>query len=87
MDRLQALVRFRSIGAAVQRAQARVYHATETNGLVLVPGIRTLATLYDLIPLHYPSAIFPLCQLDLRAMLLDTPTSLSSRATCPTRTW
>jgi alpha-1,3-rhamnosyl/mannosyltransferase len=51
----------------VQRAQARVYHATEPNGLVLVPGIRALATLYDLIPLHYPSALFPLRRLDLRA--------------------
>jgi glycosyltransferase involved in cell wall biosynthesis len=67
VDRLQALIRFRCVGAAVQRAQARVYHATEPNGLVHVAGVRTLATLYDLIPLHYPSAIFPLRRLDVRA--------------------
>ena len=67
VDRLQPLVRFRRIRAAVQRAQASVYHATEPNGLVCVAGVRTLATLYDLIPLHYPSAIFPLRRLDLRA--------------------
>src|SRR5256714_721428 len=67
VDRLQPLVRFRCIRAAVQRAQARVYHATEPNGLVHVAGVRTLATLYDLIPLHHPSAIFPLRRLDLRA--------------------
>jgi glycosyltransferase involved in cell wall biosynthesis len=67
VDRLQALIRFRCIRAAVQRAQARVYHATEPNGLVHVAGVRTLATLYDLIPLHYPSAIFPLRRLDVRA--------------------
>jgi alpha-1,3-rhamnosyl/mannosyltransferase len=32
-----------------------------------VAGVRTLATLYDLIPLHYPSAIFPLRRLHVRA--------------------
>jgi glycosyltransferase involved in cell wall biosynthesis len=67
VDRVQPPMRFRCIRAAVQRAHARIYHATEPNGLVRVAGVRTLATLYDLIPLHYPSAIFPLRRLDVRA--------------------
>ncbi len=67
IDRLQLLVHHGFVAAAVKRARARVYHATEPFGLVVVPGSATVATLYDLIPLHYPAAFFPPRWLDLRA--------------------
>jgi len=58
-DRLQWLVSLPAVWAAVRHVGARIYHATEPNGLVLVPGVATVATLHDLIPLHDPAAHFP----------------------------
>src|SRR5437588_3788897 len=55
-----------AVGRAVRRARPRIYHATEPDGLVLVPGVATVATLYDLIPLRHPTAHFPLRRLDQR---------------------
>src|SRR5437588_9168615 len=54
------------VGRAVRRTRPRIYHATEPDGLVLVPGVATVATLYDLIPLRHPTAHFPLRRLDQR---------------------
>lgn len=54
------------VAPAVRRARPRVYHATEPNGLVRLRGVATVATLYDLIPLHHPGAHYPLRRLDGR---------------------
>ena len=55
-----------AVGRAVRRARLRIYHATEPDGLVLVPGVATVATLYDLIPLRQPGAHFPPRRFDQR---------------------
>jgi glycosyltransferase involved in cell wall biosynthesis len=55
-----------AVGRAVRRAHLRSYHATEPDGLVLVPGVATVATLYDLIPLRQPGAHFPPHRFDQR---------------------
>ena len=62
-----------AVGRVVRRARPRIYHATEPDGLVLVPGVVTVATLYDLIPLRQPSAHFPLRRLT---------SALATGATC-----
>src|SRR5436305_11241260 len=49
-----------TVGLAVHCTHPRIYHATEPDGLVLVPGVVTVATLYDLIPRHHPAAHYPL---------------------------
>ncbi len=36
---------------AIRRARPAVFHATDFNGLITVPGVATVATLYDLTPL------------------------------------
>lgn len=56
---LHWLVSLLALRPVLRRSGARLYHATEPNGLILVPGITTVATLYDLIPLHDPAAHFP----------------------------
>ncbi len=58
-DRLQWLVSALPTWAAVRHARAQIYHSTEPNGLVLAPGVATVATLHDLIPLHDPTSHFP----------------------------
>ncbi len=65
-DRLQWLVSQPAVALALRRAGARLYHATESNDLVLVPGVTTLAMLHDLIPLHNPDLLFPPRWLDQR---------------------
>ena len=65
-DRLQWLVSQPAIALALRRSGARLYHATDSNGLVLVPGVTTVVTLYDLIPLHNPDVLFPPRWLDQR---------------------
>src|SRR5919199_841747 len=55
-----------ALGRAVRRARPRIYHATEPDGLVLVPGVATVATLYDLIPLRQPAVHFPARRFDQR---------------------
>lgn len=62
----QWLLSLLALRPALRRSGARLYHATEPNSLVLVPGITTVATLYDLIPLHDPSAHFPLRRCEQR---------------------
>jgi glycosyltransferase involved in cell wall biosynthesis len=64
--RLQWLLSLLTVPPAVRHAGATLYHATEPHGLVRVPGLPTVATLYDLIPLHYPSAHLPLRHADDR---------------------
>ncbi len=64
--RLQPLIGPPLVAAAVRRARPRVYHATEPHGLVRVPGVATVATLYDLIPLRHPDAHYPPRRLDAR---------------------
>jgi len=65
-SRLQWVVGLGSVYPTILRARPRVYHATEGSGLVRVPGVATVATLYDLIPLHDEAAHFPLGRLDNR---------------------
>ncbi len=65
-SRLQWIVGSASVYPTILRARPRLYHATEGNGLVRVPGVTTVATLYDLIPLHDQTAHFPLGRLDNR---------------------
>ena len=55
----QWLLSLLALRPALRRAGVRLYHATEPNGLVHLPGVTTVATLYDLIPLHDPAAHFP----------------------------
>jgi len=65
-DRLQWLVSQPAIALALRHAGARLYHATDSNGLVLVPRVTTVAMVYDLIPLHNPAVLFPPRWLDQR---------------------
>ncbi len=65
-DRLQWLVSQPAIALALRHAGARLYHATESNDLVLVPGVTTVAMVHDLIPLHNPDVLFPPRWLDQR---------------------
>ncbi len=65
-DRLQWLVSQPAVALALRKTRARLYHATESNDLVLVPGVTTLAMLHDLIPLHNPDLLFPPRWLDQR---------------------
>ena len=58
-DRLQWLVSQPAVALALRGARAQLYHATESNDLVLAPGVTTLAMLHDLIPLHNPDLLFP----------------------------
>lgn len=37
---------------AVRRSQAALFHATDFNGLICVPGLKTVATLYDFTPME-----------------------------------
>lgn len=62
----QWLLSLLALRPALRRAGVRLYHATEPNGLVLLPGVATVATLYDLIPLRHPEAHFPPRRLDQR---------------------
>ncbi len=55
-----------AVGEALRRSRPRLYHATEAQGLVVRRGVRTVATLHDLIPLHAPEVHFPLRRLDQR---------------------
>lgn len=64
--RLQPLIGPPFVAAAVRRARPRVYHATEPHGLARAPGVATVATLYDLIPLRHPDAHYPMRRLDAR---------------------
>ena len=65
-DHLQWLLGLLAVRPALHRARPRIYHATEPDGLVLVPGVVTVATLYDLIPLRHPAAHFPPRRFDQR---------------------
>ncbi len=65
-DRLQWLVTQPFFAATLAVTRPALYHSTDVNGLVRVPGIPTMATLYDLIPLHYPDEQLPLRWLDQR---------------------
>ncbi len=65
--RLHGLLSPLVVGPAVRGSGARVYHATDPNGVVRTPGVATVATLYDLIPLYHPGEHFPLRRLDQRA--------------------
>jgi len=65
-SRLQWLLGLATVYPAIALARPRLYHATDGNGLVRVPGVTTVATLYDLIPLHDEAAHFPLKRLDNR---------------------
>ena len=62
----QWLLSLLALRPALRRAGTRLYHATEPNGLLHLPGVATVATLYDLIPLHHPAAHFPPRRLDQR---------------------
>lgn len=64
--RLQWLLSSLAIEPVLRRSGPLLYHATEPNGLVRAPGVVTVATLYDLIPLRYPAAHFPPRRLDSR---------------------
>jgi glycosyltransferase involved in cell wall biosynthesis len=64
--RLQWQLSLLAVPPAVRRAGPALYHATEPSGLVRLPSLPTVATLYDLIPLHYPSAHLPLRHADDR---------------------
>jgi len=64
--RLQPLLGPLFVAPVVRGARPRLYHATEPHGLVHVPGVATVATLYDLIPLRHPDAHYPLRRLDGR---------------------
>jgi glycosyltransferase involved in cell wall biosynthesis len=55
-----------AVTPALRRTRPRIYHATEPDGLVFLPGLKTVATLYDLIPLRHPSAHFPPRRFDQR---------------------
>ncbi len=52
---------------AVRGTTARVFHATDPNGLAHPPGVATVVTLYDFIPLHNPVASSRLRRLDDQA--------------------
>src|SRR5205085_538895 len=65
-DHLRWIVSQLAVGSAVRRARPRIYHATEPDGLVLMPGVATVATLYDLIPLRDPAVHFPARRFDQR---------------------
>jgi len=65
-SRLQWVVGLASVYPTILRARPRLYHATEGSGLVRVPGVVTVTTLYDLIPLHDTAAHFPLSRVDNR---------------------
>jgi len=65
-SRLQWVVGLASVYPTILRARPRLYHATEGSGLVRVPGVVTVTTLYDLIPLHDAAAHFPLSRVDQR---------------------
>ncbi len=64
--RLQRQLSLLTVPPALRRSDASLYHATEPSGLVRMPGLPTVATLYDLIPLHYPAAHLPLRHADDR---------------------
>lgn len=51
---------------ALGQSRARVFHATDPYGLTVAPGVATIATLYDLIPLHDPGVHLPIDRLDNR---------------------
>jgi glycosyltransferase involved in cell wall biosynthesis len=65
-DHLRWLLGLLAVKPALRRARPRIYHATEPDGVVLPPGVKTVATLYDLIPLRHPSAHFPPRRFDQR---------------------
>jgi len=65
-SRLQWVVGLAAVYPTILRTRPRIYHATEGSGLVRVPGVTTVATLYDLIPLHDEAAHFPLSRVDQR---------------------
>lgn len=64
--RLHAQLSHAVVRLALRRARPRVYHATEPHGLILQTGTRTVATLYDLIPLRHLEAHYPMRRLDQR---------------------
>ena len=66
-NRLQWLVGAMAVYPVIYRVRPRVYHATDGSGLVRAPGVAVVATLYDLIPLHYPDIYLPVKRLDQRA--------------------
>jgi glycosyltransferase involved in cell wall biosynthesis len=65
-DRLQWLIDLPVMKAALHHYRPRIYHALESNGLVLARGVTIIATLHDLIPLHDPAAHFPMRWIDQR---------------------
>lgn len=65
-DRLQWLVTQPVFAVTLAKTRPALYHATDVNGLVRVHGVPTIATLYDLIPLHYPDEQLPMRWLDQR---------------------
>ena len=63
-SRLQWLWGLVTITPVLCRVRPRLYHAVDGNGLVHVPGVTTVATLYDLIPLHQVRGSFSLRRVD-----------------------
>src|SRR5947209_8862181 len=63
-SRLQWLWGLLTVPPALWRIRPRLYHAVDGNGLVHVPGVTTVATLYDLIPLHQVRGRFSLRRVD-----------------------